>query len=434
MTVITTQKMAKYAEYKYSGEGWIGAVPKKWDIVRLKHIFKEKKITHNPKLNCGSISFGKVVYKDDDKVPISTKASYQEVLKDEYLINPLNLNYDLISLRIALSDKNVVVSSGYIVLQNHANIDKSFYKWLLHRYDVAYMKLLGSGVRQTINFNHIANSLLPLPPLKEQTAIANFLDEKTTKIDQAIAQKEQLIELLKERKQILIQNAVTKGLNPNVKLKPSGVEWIGDIPEHWEVKRLKYLVSNVISGPFGSSLIKDEYVKEGYKIYGQEQVIPNNFSIGDYYITEKKFNRMKRYRVYENDILVSCVGTFGKIALVPKDIEDGIINPRLIKMAPKLNIIMPTYLHEILLSRFCFKQFEKVSRGGTMGVINIDLLSKLIIILPSNSEQVAILKFIKKGRENIDNSITINQTQIKKLKEYKATIINSAVTGKIKVC
>ena len=167
----TTATFKKYPEYKDSGEYWMGVIPRHWEMKKLKHVFKEKKKVTNPSLSCGSISFGKVVYKNDEKVTESTKASYQEVLAGEYLVNPLNLNYDLISLRIGLSNINVVVSSGYIVLRNIIELDKSYFNYLLHRYDVAYMKLLGSGVRQTISFNHIANSLLAFPPLQEQTAI-----------------------------------------------------------------------------------------------------------------------------------------------------------------------------------------------------------------------------------------------------------------------
>lgn len=427
-------KLPKYPAYKPSGVDWLGDIPEHWESRKLKHIFIEKKKKTNPNLNCGSISFGKVVTKDDEKIPLATKASYQEVLKGDFLINPLNLNYDLISLRIALSEIDVVVSSGYIVINDQKEINRTYYKWLLHRYDVAYMKLLGSGVRQTINFNHIANSILAFPPIEEQTAIANFLDRKTTLIDQAIGIKEKQIELLKERRQILIHRAVTRGLNPNVKLKDSGVEWIGEIPEHWEVKRLKHLAGNIISGPFGSSLIKDEYVKEGFKIYGQEQVIPNDFSIGDYFIPESKFKKMLRYEIFKDDILISCVGTYGKIALVPERFHRGIINPRLIKITPKYNLIHPKYLQEILLSPFCFSQFEQVSRGGTMGVINIELLSQLIIIIPTIKEQKEILTFLNIGKLKIATAISLKEKEIEKLKEYKATLINSAVTGKIKVC
>lgn len=164
------------------------------------------------------------------------------MLKGEFLINPLNLNYDLISLRIALSEIDVVVSAGYIVLKEKQIINKKYFSYLLHRYDVAYMKLLGSGVRQTINYGHISDSILVIPPLSEQQKIAQFLDDKTAKIDQAVDLAEKQIALLKEHKQILIQNAVTRGLNPDVPLKDSGVEWIGQVPEHWEVVSMKRVV------------------------------------------------------------------------------------------------------------------------------------------------------------------------------------------------
>ena len=110
--VVGKEQIEKYPRYKETDEGWIGEIPEHWDIKKLKLIFTEKKIKHNYQLSCGAISFGRVVVKDDEKIPLSTKASYQEVLCGEFLINPLNLNYDLISLRIALSDINVVVSSG----------------------------------------------------------------------------------------------------------------------------------------------------------------------------------------------------------------------------------------------------------------------------------------------------------------------------------
>jgi len=433
MTVITTQKITKYSEYKDSGEGWIGVVPKKWDIVRLKHIFKEKKITHNLKLNCGSISFGKVVYKDDDKVPISTKASYQEVLIDEYLINPLNLNYDLISLRIALSGKNVVVSSGYIVLQNHADINKSFYKWLLHRYDVAYMKLLGSGVRQTINFNHIANSLLPFPPLTEQTAIANFLDEKTANIDKAITQKEKLITLLKERKQILIQNAVTKGLNPNVNLKPSGVEWIGDIPEHWEVKRLKYLINNSFSGGTPST-DKLDYWDGGISWVSSVDVKV------DYLIKTKR-------EISKTGLTNSSSKTAPKGAIIFVT-RSGILQHTLpISILKKDMAINQDIKCLILKDSISSKYFQKIIKGNnnkilvevrqqaaTVESIDMHYFFNLPIPVPSIIEQKEISIYIEKKSAKIENSISLNQKQIEKLKEYKATLINSAVTGKIKVC
>lgn len=237
-----------YESYKDSGEGWLEEVPTHWESRKLKQLFQEKKHRPNMDLNCGSISFGEVVEKDDERVPLATKASYQEVLSGEFLVNPLNLNYDLKSLRIGLSNIDVVVSAGYIVLQAKADMDKRYFNYLLHRYDVSNMKLLGSGVRQTISFNHIANSQLVAPPLSEQRTIAAFLDGKCATIDEAVRIKEEQIALLRERRQILIQQAVTRGLDPSAPMKDSGIDWIGQIPAHWEVLRVKQVCKVITKG------------------------------------------------------------------------------------------------------------------------------------------------------------------------------------------
>jgi type I restriction enzyme S subunit len=418
MNVITKKEITKYVEYKDSGEGWLGEVPKEWEVVRLKHIFKEKKITHNAKLHCGSISFGVVVYKDDDKVPLSTKASYQEVLEGEYLINPLNLNYDLKSLRIALSKLNVVVSSGYIVIKNHVKIDKSYYKWLLHRYDVAYMKLLGSGVRQTINFNNIANSLLPYPSFEEQSAIANFLDQKTVNIDKAIAQKEKLITLLKERKQILIQNAVTKGLDPNVKLEDTGVEWIGEIPEHWEVKKLKYVLSlkseKILSKDSDLSYIGMENIESW---------------------TGKHISTISETDGLSNYFNEGCI-LFGKLrpylAKVYLTKQKGICSTELLVYKTKNHDVR--YFHKLMLSYAFVNLVDSSTYGSKMPRASAEWIGNQLIPIPLLKEQNEITTYIELQLKKIEESIGLNQQQIEKLKEYKTTLINSAVTGKIKVC
>lgn len=430
---VVALKYGKYSDYKESGEYWMGDVPKHWYIRKLKHLFYEKKITHNPALNCGSISFGKVVYKDDEKIPLSTKASYQEVLKGEFLINPLNLNYDLISLRIALSDKNVVVSSGYIVLKNKTRIDKNYYKWLLHRYDVAYMKLLGSGVRQTINFNHIANSILAFPPIEEQTAIANFLDEKTTKIDQAIAQKEKLIELLKERKQIIIQNAVTKGLDATVKLKDSGVDWIGEIPEDWEVKKL-FGICRFVRG--NSSFSKDELLSKGEYValqYGKSYKVTEIDEKFEFYVNDE-FYKDSQIVKYGDTILISTSETIEDLghSVFYKRNDLGLLGGEQMLLKPKMDIVNSRYLH--LSSKVFSKELRKYSTGIKVFRFNINDLKKIYTPVPPYNEQKNIANYIEIQSAKIDNAITLQQTQIEKLKEYKATLIDSAVTGKIKVC
>ena len=424
-------KYSKYDSYKDSGEYWMGEVPSNWELIKLKHLFYEKKITHNPELNCGSISFGKVVYKDDEKIPVSTKASYQEVLDGEFLINPLNLNYDLISLRIALSDKNVVVSSGYIVLKNKEKLDKTYYKWLLLRYDVAYMKLLGSGVRQTINFNHIANSLLAFPPLPEQTAIANFLDNKTTKIDTAIAQKEKMIALLKERKQIMIQNAVTKGLDPNTKMKDSGVEWIGEIPEGWKITQIRKIATTTSGSTPQSGNIEKYY--NGQIPWVRTTDLNNGELLNTpVKITEAAIRDTACKLMPENTVCIAMYGgpgTIGKHSILR---FSGTINQALCGILPskKLNHDFLYYYVKFYRPHWMF-----VAKGSRVDPnISQDEVRKMYIPLISMQEQTQIVSYIKTQSAKIDKSIALQQTQIEKLKEYKATLIDSAVTGKIKVC
>ncbi len=453
----TQTTFQKYPAYKDSGEYWMGLIPTHWDVKKLKHIFQEKKKVTNPELGCGSISFGKVVYKNDEKIPESTKASYQEVLAGEYLVNPLNLNYDLISLRIGLSEINVVVSSGYIVLKNTIEINKSYYNYLLHRYDVAYMKLLGSGVRQTISFNHIANSLLAFPPLPEQTAIAAFLDDKTAKIDRAIAQKEKMIALLKERKQIIIQHAVTKGLNQDLQddgmnriddgdggeknpailkssksrfrpMKDSGVEWIGEIPEEWEVKKLSY-VAKIETGAtpdrsksnyWGGSI---PWVKTGEVNY--ETIFET-----EEHISESGLKNSSTRIAPVGTLLMAMYGqgiTRGRVSLlgVPATYNQACCAMLFAKSI--YNVY--AYFYFVAAYRYIRENGNETSQMN----ISAGYISGLKILMPPIIEQTAIVAHIETQSAKTDRAISLQEQQIGKLKELKATLIDGAVTGKIKV-
>ncbi|OEE78822.1 restriction endonuclease subunit S [Vibrio ordalii FF-167] len=417
--------MPKYQTYKDSTEGWIGDVPEHWDIRKLKHLFYEKKHRPNMSLNCGAISFGKVVTKDDEKILLSTKASYQEVLSGEFLINPLNLNYDLISLRIALSEIDVVVSAGYIVIKEKEELQKQYFKYLLHRYDVAYMKLLGSGVRQTISFNHIANSLLVFPPLEEQSLIAAFLDKKTAQIDDAIAIKEQQISLLKERKQIIIQQAVTQGLDPHVPMKDSGVDWIGKIPAHWEVKRLKYVLEE-----------RNERSKTGEEPLFMVSQVHGLVVRADYHDkAEVAASNIDNKVVYKNDLvfnkLKAHLGVFFKSNIEFK----GLVSPDYAVYKCKEHISDAKYLEVLFRHPSYIQQFIIRATGVVEGLIRLytgDLFDIPVPVAPSG-EQGEILAYTKSQSSAYEKAIEIQQNQIEMLKEYKTSLINSAVTGKIKI-
>lgn len=401
-----------------------GEVPSHWELKRLKQLFVEKKHKQNLSLNCGAISFGKVIEKADDKVTEATKRSYQEVLKGEFLINPLNLNYDLISLRIALSEIDVVVSAGYIVLKEKQIINKKYFSYLLHRYDVAYMKLLGSGVRQTINYGHISDSILVIPPLSEQQKIAQFLDDKTAKIDRAVDLAEKQIALLKEHKQILIQNAVTRGLNPDVPLKDSGVEWIGQVPEHWDVQRSKFI-----------------FKKIERKVNEEDQIV-TCFRDGQVTLranrrTEGFTNALKEHGyqgIRKGDLVIHAMDAFaGAIGISD---SDGKATPVYSVCLPhnkqKIDVYFYAYyLRNLALSGF-ISSLAKGIRERSTDFRYADF-AELLLPIPPYLEQQKIADYLDKQTSKIDQVIALKTAHIEKLKEYKSVLINDVVTGKVRV-
>lgn len=396
--------MKTYSTYKTSRESWLGEIPEHWEEKKFKHIFSDKKKTGNVDLPCGSISFGKVVYKDDEKIPESTKRSYQVLSKGDFLINPLNLNYDLISLRIALSDKDVVVSSGYIILNNTLKLNKDYYKWLLHVFDVVYMKTLGSGVRQTLSFTHIADCELIYPPQEEQTSIANFLDDKIAKIDQGIRIKQEQIELLKERKQLLIHKVVTQGIKHNVKLKDSGVEWIGEIPEHWEVKKLKYCLT-INNG----SDYKHIQTNEGYPVIGSG----GQFAYASEYMYDGEVLFLGRKGTIDKPLYF--VGKFWAV-------------DTMFYAVCKSNSFCK-YLYYVSTTI----PFKLYSTATALPSMTQSDLNNHKIILPSKEEQKEIVEYIETATTKIDTAISLKEQEIEKLKEYKMSLINDVVTGKVMV-
>lgn len=414
----------KYESYRDSGEGWLEEVPSHWDGRKLKQLFQEKKHRANMDLNCGSISFGEVVEKDDERVPLATKASYQEVLSGEFLVNPLNLNYDLKSLRIGLSHINVVVSAGYIVLQAKTKMDKRYFNYLLHRYDVSNMKLLGSGVRQTISFNHIANSQLVAPPLSEQRAIAGFLDGKCAKIDEAVGIKEAQIKLLSERRQILIQQAVTRGLNPAAPMKDSGIDWIGQIPAHWEVHRSKYLFTQ------RKELARTGDVQlsatQSYGVIPQaefEELVGRR-------VVKISTNLEKRKHVELNDFVISMRSFQGGLE---RAFATGCIRSSYVILRPSSEVNpvyfgyllkTPRYIHALQITGNFIRDGQDLT---------FENFAAVDLFVPPYEEQAEIAEYIRRGCEGIERAISVKEDQIAALEEYKTSLINAAVTGKIKV-
>ena len=414
--------MEGYDSYKDSGIIWVGQTPQHWSDQKIKFLFKEKKSTPNLSLNCGSISFGRVVFKDDDSIPSSRKETYQEVLDGEFLINPLNLNYDLKSLRIARSDKNVVVSPGYMVLQLQRQSDPKFFEFLLHVFDTEHMKSLGSGVRQTISFNHLKTEQLPIPPIDEQRKIGQYLDRKTTLIDSLIEKTVRKIELLKEKRTSLINEVVTKGLNPDVEMKDSGVEWIGEIPSHWSLKRLSWVASTGSGTTPKSS--NDSYYSGGtinWLITGDlnDDVVLDTSKK----ITPKALEECRLNTYPMGSIVVAMYGaTIGKLCQLGVETT---VNQACCVLSSFKGILPKQVFYRILSSR---DYLLFLGDGGGQPNISQEDVRSLQIPIPPLLEQEQIVAYLDRKTTLIDSLIEKTVRKIELLKEKRTSLINEVVT------
>jgi type I restriction enzyme S subunit len=355
------------------------------------------------------------------------------VFAGDLVIN--SMNYGIGSY--GLSSYTGICSPVYIVLTPKLErVEERFaFRILENKAFQGFAQSHGNGIlehRAAINWDILKRIGVPLPPVPEQLAILQLLDRETAKIDALVAEQEKLIALLQEKRQAVISHAVTKGLDPNVPMKDSGVEWLGEVPGHWECIRLKQLVIESVAGPYGASLTKAMYSTDGYRVYGQQQVIADDFSVGDYFISEEKYEEMRRYTVCEGDVLVSVMGTVGKVAVVPADAPPGIINPRLVRYRCG-DLIQPRYLQSVLMCQTHQRHLALESNGTTMDGLNMVTLGRVPIPTPPVDEQAKILQYLKEQAQKFDPLINEAHTAITLLQERRTALISAAVTGQIDV-
>ncbi|NQZ31709.1 MAG: restriction endonuclease subunit S [Oceanospirillaceae bacterium] len=428
-------KYVGYPEYKDSGVEWLGEIPKHWERKRIK---ETARLINGYPFDSKKFEAGKgtPLVRIRDIRTSKTEVGVVGEIPSMALIN----NGDVL---IGMDgDFNVALWSGGEAALNQRvaciraedyNLQKFLYYVSPFNMKVVNDLTYFTTVKHLSSID-ILKTVYALPPEGELDSIVSFLDHETTKIDTLIEKQQQLIKLLKEKRQAVISHAVTKGINANVPMRDSGVEWLGEVPEHWEVARFKYLVSESAAGPYGSSLTKSMYTASGIRVYGQQQVIADDLSIGDYYISEAKFKEMRRYEVYPNDVLISVMGTVGKVAVVPKSIERGIINPRLVKYKVMENKILPQFVKASILCDVSQSQLLFSAQGSTMDGLNMQILGELPIPHPPGlEEQKEIINEIKRQGDKFDNILSECLVAVELLKERRTALISAAVTGKIDV-
>lgn len=446
--------MERYSEYKDSGVKWLGEIPSHWEVVRFGKHFKFRKglsITKADLIETGIavISYGQIHAKNNLGTTLS--ASLVRYVSQDYLqTHPqcLLTKNDFVfadtsediegSGNFVYNDFKDTIFAGYhtIIAKQNGLYNPKYYAYLfLSESWKNNVRNLVNGVKvYSIGRKQLKDNFLLFPLSHEQDAIVRYLDTATSEIDKAIAMQQKMIDLLNERKQIIIQNAVTKGLDENVEMKESGVESIGRIPIGWKIKKLKYVMRSFGRIGFRGYGTKD-IVDEGQ---GAITLSPSNIqeSSMDYskrtYLSWNKYYESPEIMIENGDVLMVKTGSsYGKCAIVKNMPMECTINPQLVVF--KEHTEKPEYLAYCFQTSFAKFFINTSVIGGTIPTISQEKINNYVFPFPPKSEQQQIVTYLDSEMQRFDSAITNCQRQITLLQERKQIIINEVVTGKVRV-
>lgn len=438
--------MQTYTHYKDSGIDWIGPIPEHWEVKKITHLFSKVGSGTTPTAGLaqyyenGSINFLQTGDLNDNLITNTSKKITENALKDCSSLKIYPKGSLVIAMygatigKLGILDIETTTNQACCVLgDNKSNVE---IKYIFYWFSFAKKQIISmsyGGGQPNISQDLIKSLRLNFPPIHEQEAIANFLDDKTAKIDALVQTKEQQIEKLKELRQAKIHQAVTKGLDANAPTKDSGVAWIGEIPAHWEVSELKRFCNKITDGSHSSPETQFEgknYVSvKDVNEFGYIDLINcKKISEIDYILLEK--NGCKPLK---KDVLLTKDGTIGRAAVVEDD-NDFVILSSLGLIRPNLSFINSYFLRYFLISPMAISNMYSLIAGSALTRLTIEKINRLLLVLPPIQEQEQIVAYLDEVTGKIDQAIAQKQEQISKLKEYKQSLINDVVTGKVKVC
>jgi type I restriction enzyme S subunit len=427
--------LSPYPEYKDSGVEWIGDLPSHWSVVPLMAVARERNERNEGMIedNLLSLSYGRIVRKDissnDGLLPESFE-TYQIVHPGDIVFRLTDLQNDQRSLRTARVEERGIITSAYVAAEP-LSFDSRFFSFLLRAYDhTKVFYSMGGGLRQGMKFSDLKRMPVLLPPECEQRGIADFLERETVRVDRLIAEQETLIALLKEKRQAVISHAVTKGLDPSVPMKDSGIEWLGSIPEHWERIQLGRICRRVSDGPHFSPA----YVDDGVMFISARNIAVDGWHLEDAkFVSEKDYAEFcKRIVPEKGDILYTKGGTTGVARVV--DIDDRFqvwVHVAVLKLYH--NLANPYFVAYALNGAGCYEQSQLHTRGATNQDLGLTRMIKIWLALPPLSEQLAINQFLTREVERIDVLTSEAERAIDLLRERRSALISGAVTGKVDV-
>lgn len=420
-----------YPSYKETNIDWLKGIPINWDIKKIKYVFDNLDYKRIPLSAEIRGSMRNKIYDYYGASGVIDKV--EDYLFDETLILVGEDGANLFSRSTPLA----FLAEGKYWVNNHAHILKPkkgnihYFVNLLECID--YSIYISGSAQPKLTQDALGNIIIPVPSLEEQDNIVNYLIPKLDRIDSLIAVKEKLIELLEEKRQAIITEAVTKGLNPNVKMKDSGVEWIGEIPEHWNKNKIKY--TSYVKGRIGwQGLRSDEFIDEGPHLVTGTDFINGLINWKTcYHISEERYNEAPAIQLKENDLLITKDGTIGKVAIVKGKPERAILNSGIFVTRPLNASYLTEYMYWLLTSEMFKKYIKYMETGSTIKHLYQETFVNFIFPLPDISEQKRIVEFLNVKVREVDSILQEISFQIEKLKEYRQSLIYEAVTGKIDV-
>lgn len=431
--------MERYDRYKDSGIEWIGEIPEHWQVCRISCLFSEEKRINSNLDNYHALKFmdGTIVPKPEKwlKEDIEeTYSKYRVVSPGTIMINNLNLNFDLKSKRVGIVLENGIITSAYLALVPDFNsVIPSFYNYVFKGWDSRKaFHGMGSGLRKTLNWEELSKHKVVHPLIKEQRVIAEYLDRKTFEIDSLVQKTEKSIELLQEYRKSVITEAVTKGLDPNVPMKDSGVEWIGEIPEWWDLPKLKLLTTKIGSGktPKGGAMT---YSNSGVLFLRSQNVYNEGLVLDDaVFIDVNVDDEMSNTRVYRNDVLLNITGgSIGRSSLYELDLPAN-VNQHVCIIRPSSEVL-PSFIHYYWISELGSQIISLYQTGANREGLNFEQIGNAVVPLPTLPEQEKIVEYLNQKTSEIDSLIEKKKQLVEKLQEYRKSLISECVTGKVKV-
>lgn len=444
--------MKSYDTYKDSGVDWIGRIPSHWATIALKNTasgdgasFIDGDWIESPVIVDEGIRYlttgnvGALQYKEQGNGFISEETfealNCTEVFPGDLLISRLNE---------PIGRSCIVPDLGYRIV---TAVDNVIYRPASDKYDKKYLMYQMNSPRYVANANMLArgatmsrisrstlgNIRIIVPLLAEQRAIAEYLDGRCSEIDSMVEKAERKVALLEEYRQSVITEAVTHGLNPDAPLRPSSIDWLGEIPQHWGIISMKYYF--YMKGRIGWQGLKaDEFIDEGpFLVTGTD--FENGKVVWErcYHISEERFNEAPEIHVLKGDLLITKDGTVGKLAYIDDKPEKVSLNSHLLILRPLKDFISSRYIYWAFQST-PFDIYKGLAQSGSiMESLSQEKIGNYRLSLPPLAEQQDIAAYLDEKCAKIDAQIAVAKRRIELLKELKQTVISDAITGKVKV-